>query len=351
MLKAVIVTLAVFALLAGLGVSYLMQRAGEYKILEPVAVGKCLQVTGAPGAEDIALFRRHRLAFISSDDRRGSAAEGRQQGAIFAYDLETPGSLRNLTSEFSGELHPHGISLYEGDEGVFLFVVNHTSSGHGVEIFEWSNSSLVHRESISDDLLLSPNDVLAVGPRQFYATNDHGSRGGLSRALEDYLQRPAATVVYYDGSGFEVAARGIAFANGINISNDGREIYVAATTRGRLHFFVRDLATGALEENGALDLGTGLDNITMDRYGMLWMAAHPKLMTFVSHAKDAAKHSPSEVLWVDPDQNADPPVRTVFLSLGEDLSGASVAVPWGSRLLIGSVFEPHFLDCERDPDA
>ena len=105
------------------------------------------------------------------------------------------------------------------------------------------------------------------------------------------------------------------------------------------------------EENGALDLGTGLDNITMDRYGMLWMAAHPKLMTFVSHAKDAAKQSPSEVLWVDPDQNADPPVRTVFLSLGEDLSGASVAVPWGSRLLIGSVFEPHFLDCERDPDA
>jgi hypothetical protein len=54
---------------------------------------------------------------------------------------------------------------------------------------------------------------------------------------------------------------------------------------------------------------------------------------------------------VDPDQAIDPPVRDVFLSLGEDLSGSSVAAPFGSRLLIGSVFEQHFLDCERVADG
>jgi arylesterase/paraoxonase len=84
---------------------------------------------------------------------------------------------------------------------------------------------------------------------------------------------------------------------------------------------------------------------------MLWIGAHPKLLSFLAHAGDEESLSPSQVLWVDPDVGFDPPVRDAFLDLGEDLSGSSVAAPWGSRLLIGSVFEEHFLDCERDPDA
>ena len=53
-------------------------------------------------------------------------------------------------------------------------------------------------------------------------------------------------------------------------------------------------------------------------------------------------------MWVDADELADPPVRRVWLDLGETLSGSSVAVPFGSRIVIGSVFEPHFLVCDRN---
>lgn len=352
MLKNAVVALLVLALVGGLAVSWLLYRAGELETLEPVALPECTQVPGVPGAEDIAILRDAETAFLSSYDRRAAARGAPATGAIFAYDLAADLSVpRKLTSELTGPFVPHGISLWEGSEGTYLHVVNHPPSGHAVEIFEWRDGELLHRESVTGELLGSPNDVLAVGPRAFYVTNDHGTTQGVGRFLEDYLQRPYANVVYFDGTSMVMAAEDIAYANGINMSPDGREVYVGATTGRAVHLYVRDLTSGELTPNGRIELGTGVDNIDVDRHGMLWVAAHPKLLTFVRHAGDAARDAPSQVLWVDPDQILEPPVRTVFLSQGEDLSGASVGAPWGSRLLIGSVFEPHFLDCERDPDA
>ena len=66
-------------------------------------------------------------------------------------------------------------------------------------MFDLSESGLVHRRTLADPLLVSPNDVLAVGPDQLYVTNDHGSEGGIARMLEDYLRLPNANVLYFDG--------------------------------------------------------------------------------------------------------------------------------------------------------
>lgn len=92
-------------------------------------------------------------------------------------------------------------------------------------------------------------------------------------------------------------------------------------------------------------LGGGIDNLELDEDGALWFGAHAKLLTFVSHAKDAAIRAPSQVIraWRDPQGIWQ--YEELFLSAGEDLSASSVAAPVGDRLLIGSVFEPHFLDC------
>jgi arylesterase/paraoxonase len=328
-----------------------MQRAGQWKELVPVALPRCEQVGGVPGPEDITIERKSGIAFISSFDRRAALAGNPRRGGIFAYDLGSTGSApRELTADFADDFSPHGLSLYVGDEGAFLHVVNHPPSGHAIEIFEWRDGALEHRETVESELLVSPNDVVATGPRTFYATNDHRHTAGLGRVLEDYLQREESNVVHFDGETMRVAATGIGYANGINMSEDGQEVYVAGTTRGRLHVYARDADTSELQPVEVLELGTGVDNIEVDRHGMLWIGAHPKLLSFLAHARDAGELSPSQVLWVHPDQALDPPVRTAFLSLGEDLSGSSVGAPWGSRLLIGAVFEPHLLDCERAED-
>jgi len=42
---------------------------------------------------------------------------------------------------------------------------------------------------------------------------------------------------------------------------------------------------------------------------------------------------------------AEPTVEEIFLSLGADLSGASVGAVYRDRLLIGAVLDDHILDC------
>jgi hypothetical protein len=41
-------------------------------------------------------------------------------------------------------------------------------------------------------------------------------------------------------------------------------------------------------------------------------------------------------------------VSEVYLGLGDQLSASSVGAVRGNRLLIGGIFDPHFLDCRLE---
>lgn len=327
--------------------------AGEFKQLSPHSTGRYHAVSSVAGAEDITVDPETGIAFISCNDRRAAMRGEAKQGAIFAYDLQSSQPvLVSLTDPVPFKFHPHGISFYRAPSGrKMLFVVNmghdahfHDSSQPGrVEIFEYADRRLIHRQTVEDSKLHSPNDILAVGEKQFYVTNDHGATSRLKKMAEDYLQLSWSHVLFYDGSGFSRVADDLAYANGIAAALDGRTVYVASTTRGYLRVFSRDPSTGALRRQQDIQLGTGLDNIEVDETGALWIGCHPKLLRFVSHSKDPAKRSPSQVLRVRIGKDRDPDVAEIYLNDGAELSGSSVAMFYRNRLLIGSVYE-HFLD-------
>lgn len=324
--------------------------AGEFKTIVPHASGPCETVGGVLSSEDITIHPQTGMAFVSSDDRRPWFHGGHgKQGAILGYDLAAASpALVNLTSDFQKEFHPHGIGLYVDEEqGASLFVVNHTQTGHAVEIFDLKKGRLIYRKSVHDPMLISPNDVLPVTREAFYVTNDHGSASKWGRMVEDYLQLARSNVLYYDGKAFRKVAGDLAYANGINRSADGRTVYVAATVAKKVYVYDRDAATGDLSLRREIPLGTGADNIEVDRKGNLWIGAHPKLLTFVKYAKDSRRLSPSQVLEVDPYGAPPYKVTEVYLNDGSPLSGASVAAVFGDRLLIGSVFDGRFLICRR----
>ncbi|MCI0694157.1 SMP-30/gluconolactonase/LRE family protein [candidate division KSB1 bacterium] len=325
-----------------------IRHAGEFKNLKPHFDGQCQKIGGVAGAEDITIHPQTGVAFISANDRRALLAGEQTQGAIYVYDLqaESP-ELKNLTATFSQELHPHGISLYSSDNGAAsLFVVNHRPDGEFIEIFDYQDSTLVHRESIRGELMTSPNDVVAVGPRSFYVTNDHGNVSTFGRTAEEYLQLARSYVLYYDGQSFKKVAADILYANGINVSHDGKTVYVAACTGLKIHVYDRDAGSGALQLAKQIPLGTGVDNIELDAAGNLWAAAHPQLLTFTGHAKNASKLSPSEILKISFTANGDHQIEQIYLNEGDEISGSSVGAVFGQKLLVGSVFEKYFLVCE-----
>ncbi|UCH22196.1 MAG: SMP-30/gluconolactonase/LRE family protein [Deltaproteobacteria bacterium] len=349
MLKHVLSVLVVLIIIIGSWIGYLFWSAGQFKTIKPHFAGECKQVTGVIGAEDITIHPKSGIAYISACDRRAVNAGKPGRGGIYAYDLKAVDPiLVNLTPDAGQDFQPHGISLYVDDGGQdALFVVNHEGGEHLIEIYDINNERLSHRKTLSDPMLVSPNDLVAVGPDKVYISNDHHYASGFLRSLEDYLKLRMSTVIYYDGSRFVKAASGIGYANGINAGSDGRTIYLAAVTELSLHIYDRQTATGKLVLKEKIKLGTGADNIEIDKEGGLWIGAHPKLLTFVQHAKDGSKISPSQVLNLTPRTGVGFNIEEVYLNRGEEISASSVAAVHNNRMLIGGVFDAKFLDCQR----
>jgi len=357
MRKPILIAALVLAGLVGYAL-YLARAAGEFRSVTDLRPGVCAPVAGAPGAEDITFDPTSGLAWISSDDRRARIRGESGTGAIMLYDPLTQQRPRDAWPGAPEDFHPHGISLFVGADGQrTLMAVNHPGESlfgdsgqpgpaHSIEIFDVAGQRLVHRRTLTDPSLVSPNDLVAVDHQRFYVTNDHGSPPGWKRKLEDYLRLPRASVVHYDGQRFRTAADGLTYANGINLSPDGATLYVAEVTRNRIRQFARNRQTGALAETRRISVGFGVDNIEIDRRtGDLWLGGHMKLLTFVRHAAEAAVKSPSMAarLRIAGD---DVELTPAFIDDGEVLSGASVAVADQGVLLIGSVFEAHFIQCE-----
>lgn len=340
---AVLIALAVYFLATIIPVS------GAFDTLENRLVDECDSIVIAPGTEDVTIDPDTNLAFISAADRRDWYNETGAQGTaptngIYVMNVGEPHSVRKVSPPIDGFL-PHGISLYRGPDGEKrLFVVNHPSKGgEFVEIFAVGDGgTLTHLESVSFEAMHSPNDVTAVGPRQFYATNDRGFEKGLMSVLEGYLALPFSSVVYFDGEEGRIIKKGLVYANGINKSPDGKKIYVAEVVKRRISVFDRDAETGALTLAKRIKANTGPDNIEVARDGALWVAGHSRIFDFLKHAKDPTAIAPSHVIRINPRSGEN---KDLFIDTNGAINASSVGAVWDRTLIVGAVFDDHVMVC------
>ncbi|HXI86214.1 MAG TPA: SMP-30/gluconolactonase/LRE family protein [Parvularculaceae bacterium] len=336
--------LALVALLAYVA-SNLIPASGAFTTLTNRLVDDCTALKVFPGTEDVTIDPDTNLAFVSADDRRATMAGDPVPGGIYVFDVDKPDSVRKVSPDDFGDFHPHGISLWRAPDGEKrLFVVNHRAGGvQAVEIFDvGENGALTHLVSVTFPLLKSPNDLLAVGSRQFYVTNDHMFTSGVMAAIENWLALPLSNVVYFDGSQARVAAKGLAFANGINASADGAKVYVSEFLRRRVVIFDRNATTGDLKRAGVVPTPMGPDNIEVADDGALWVAGHPKVFDFLKHAKDPKVIAPSEVVHINPSTKD---TSVVFIDTTGKLNASSVGAVSGKTLIVGAVFDDHVMVC------
>jgi arylesterase/paraoxonase len=339
-----------------------LYASNTFATLSPAFAGTCQRVASPPGPEDIDLDRSTGIAYVSATDRRAIfSGEAGAPGDIFYLDLNNVAlgfvDLGARHSEGLSGFNPHGISLYRGDDGrVTLMVVNHPNANlDTVEIFDLYEEAvdgvmvrqLVHRRTVTGELLISPNDLVAVGHDRFYATNDHGSKGGFGRTMEDYLRLNKSSVTYFDGDELSIVADGLTYANGITVSEDGSLVLVTETTDSSVRWYGRDIESGALTFTDKINVRTGVDNIDRAADGTYWIGAHAQVLKFSGHAGDATKLSPSHVIRLVPsDDGQGGQVEQIYLDLGDEISGSSVAVEHNGQMLIGQVFDDHILLCD-----
>ena len=333
----------ILILVIGFFLIKLFYQAGQFKTINSHFKGSVSNIYhNMAGPEDLQLDYQTGFLFISSATRR--QPEGSENSpdsyrdGIYLLDIHQDELPKLLTTNYSGEFHPHGISLLRKDSILYVFVVNHNDKGDFVESFRFNNDALEHLATYSSPSMCCPNDLIATDIDKFYVTNDHGAKGGLMRIFEDYLRIPRSTLLYYDGESYSKAAGPFNYANGVNMSVDRNRLYLATTTGTSVVVFdVND--DGTLKRKGTTDLGTGVDNIDVDEAGNLWIGGHPKLLDFVNHAKDSTKFSPSQVLKLTPVGDYDFTVEEIYLNDGSEISGSSSAVFYNNELFIGVVLD------------
>jgi arylesterase/paraoxonase len=323
----------------------LVPASGVFAGLKPKLVDQCRSVSVFPGTEDVTIDPDLGIAFISADDRRATYSGAPVQGGIYVLRLDGSDRVMKASPDSFGEFHPHGLSLWRGDDGrKRLFVINHTlNDGNKVEIFDVGlGGALMHVDSIAFAEMTSPNDVLGVGPRSFYVTNDRGIKDGFMAQVEAYLALPLASLAYFDGQDGRIVARGLAYANGVNMSADGKTVYATQFLGRRIDIYDRNVETGALKKKKSIAVNTGPDNVEVSADGALWIAGHSKVFDFLKHAKDAKAIAPSHVIRVNPESGLK---EDIFIDTNGAINASSVGAMWDNTLVVGAVFDDHVMVC------
>ncbi len=324
---------------------------GVFTQVAPTSGETCVALKGIEGPEDLEVDRKDGLVFVSATDRRALAKMPNPKDGLYTFIADHPESGLTKIASTPKNFHPHGISLYRGADGALtLMAISHpVGQDSSVEIFDVKVAngiaSLTERASITGGELSSPNDVAAVGPDQFYATNDHGSKGSTGRLVEDLLLLPRANVVYFDGNLFRVVANDLNFANGVTASADGSHIYVASSTGRAVTTYDRNPLSGSLKIVGTFDIPSGLDNIDIDEQGRLWVAGHPKLLEMQGVRADPNKVTPSQVFLVSIMGGVPAAANLVFADDGHRVNGVSIGASWKNHLFMGGPLDNKVTDC------
>lgn len=315
---------------------------GLFSSVDPQAYGQCRVAATLPGVSDMETANGQ--LFIAVSSARGpDAADGIY---ALASDGKAPVKLAGTAKDF----HPRGIGLLRTPDGkgLFLYAVNKRASGRfSIDSFEVTNPAtspaLVAQGTIEGGLLINPQDVAATAPGSFYVANGTASKNPVIHWFQTYGILSGGNVLYFNGMMFREVAGSLYGTRSIVAAGD--HIIVGGLLSRSLTSFTRDPYTGALTEAGTMTLPAGPEKITRDNEGALWVAGHANLLEWRAMSAESSLKAPSQVLRVSMLDGVPQETRQVYGNEGAQIAGASVAVPFGKRLMIGSTLDNHLLDC------
>lgn len=341
-MKKSIKILLLFAFFLVAFVANIFISTGYFRTIDYYFEGEVVKKIDIPGAEDIMISPDRDFAIISATDRKKQRTEGKIEGGLYIMDLTSEDFNITPLTTLRNDFGPHGISMKKVDSTYKVMAINHSSKGHSIEVFTLTNKQLNHNETLTNELMISPNDLVMIDENRFYFTNDHKYTKGIGRLAEDYLGLALSNVIYFDGSTYREVASGIAYANGINYDVNRKLLFVASPRKFAIKVY-NVLTNGDLEYIEDIDTGTGVDNVEFDSEGYIWSGCHPNLLQFSAYAAGKEEIAPSEIIKIDYKDKNNYIVETIYLEDGSTMSAASVAAPFKNYILAGNVMDDSFL--------
>eukprot|EP01083_Nonionella_stella_P047669 127580_1 len=275
-----------------------------------------------------------------------------------------------LLNRVSPDFQPHGINVITDDTNTkWISVINHRRDGDVVEIYQLNadQTQATWIDEVHSPLFVFINDLKLVQlPRApdhtlgfgFYVTNSYGFRPKtMLNTVESLLGLKTNDLVFcepdtrkYDDKyktykpqwSCRIVDRNLAFGNGVDMSVDGKQLYVVELLAANIIVYDRDEMTNTLTRNSNIGLHSAGDNLYVDRdTGDLFIGCHPNVIQFYQYVVNGtgAATAPSQVLhW----NKATGQVSQIYLSNAHSkyhVSASSVGVfdAQSKLLLIGTV--------------
>lgn len=318
---------------------------GAFKKIENKFDGQTVKIFHKHGPEDIQVSYIDSFALVSSTNRQVYPPVRDEAGSLYRVELKSGKfEIKTLKTAIPTPFSPHGISMVKVDDYYRVLAVNNKMGPQTIEEFKFVNDSLIYVKTHSDPSMISPNDVQAIDADHFYWTNDHKYPTGIKRHIEEFLALEISTVYYFDGQNYRKEVDDIAFSNGLIYDQNRNLLYVASSTDFLVKVYSRNIEDGSLDFIEDIPVGTGVDNVALDKDGTIWVAGHPKLLKLQSYegAKDH-KISPSEIVKVTYKSKKEYTVEKVYMNDGHLMSASTVAAPFGDYIFAGNLMDNKFL--------
>ncbi|KAG0005436.1 Serum paraoxonase/arylesterase 2 [Modicella reniformis] len=248
--------------------------------VQPFNTAGCEVVKGLEACEDVHIHHASGLAFTTcghAESRKNwyppmgnnnASAENAFQDKFVIYNIKSGtyevAELAGLPAETDRVFH--GLDIYERSATeLTIFAVNHRRTGSVIEVLEYTvgDKAVQYKETIKHELIRTPNDIVALGPRSFYVSNDHRHLTGIMRYVEEILRMAWTNVIYYSPENTFIAYEPVTTANGMAANADRSVIYLSACFGGAIHVLKpRDNYTLVEEDYVKLDFIT--DNPSYD---------------------------------------------------------------------------------------
>lgn len=311
-----------------------------------------------PGCEGLATDGEYLWAF--SYDRRNAIVDTGISGHLYRLNatVEMP-FLTNLTPP-GGPWYPFGLAYQEP----YLWFL-HGPKERPTEVwrFTWEKGKLTNPRCWKNAHFVSLQAIAPVDSTSFYVANDRSGRHRWHLIAGFFVRRVRSNVLFCQGdSCFKVADR-IPYASGLAYSPTQQRLFVSVAFRKALWVYDQISERGELYPALRIRLPGYPDNIVTLSDSVLWVVCHRRLgrwarslafgsqssRWYIVEVRLTSAQRPSEKTRSAPL----PATETTFRSGGFEVSTlyrspkgygtASIAVPIGPYIYVGSVYEPYLL--------
>ncbi|MCS6790598.1 MAG: hypothetical protein NZ580_06425 [Bacteroidia bacterium] len=302
-----------------------------------------------PGCESFAQSGGHLWVFAY--DRRASMQDSSIGGYLFYFHgEESIPFLKEVTPE-GQTWHPFGLAY----QAPYLWFLHGYPRPTQVWRYTWTGEKLIQPSIWSHSDFTSLQSVLPIDSVSFYVANDRKGAAYWHLVVGFFIRKVRSSIFFCrDGDCWKVADR-IPYAAGMTYLPSERQVWVSVAFRRAIWVYQEEMKDKPrLTWIRRIRLPGYPDNLYTLSDSVVWVLCHKRMNAWARALAFGKGRSRWSIVEVRLSSTGNYTTRTVYQATSGQYATASGALPVGSFIYVGSLFEPYLLRlrvAEASPSA